>query len=90
MTAGLPSVQIAVSRAMGDAPAIGRAGESVLVDATDQVVVAAGGPTLDVLALEVAAMRRRVAVDVHLMVADEVLGGVEPAQRRSMRATMAS
>ena len=68
-------------RAVGDAPALRRSRQAVLVGPTDQEVVAALGAPLDVLALQVAAVRGRVAVDGHLVVADEVLGRVEPAER---------
>ena len=81
MTARLPSVQIAVSvRWAIRHPSVG-SHHAVLVDPADQEVVAALRAALDVLALEVTAVRGRVAVDAHLVVPDEVLGAVEPAER---------
>ena len=62
---------------MGDAPPARCAHEAVLVHASDDAIVATGGSGQDVLALQLAAMRRGVSIDAHLVVAHEVLGHVE-------------
>ena len=63
---------------MGDPPTIGGSHEPVVVDATDQIGVAAFHTGFDMLALELATACGRVAVYGDLVIADEVLGGVEP------------
>src|SRR5262245_21678513 len=66
---------------VGDPPPVGGPHDAVLVVAADDEVVAAGHTRPHVLALELTAVRRGVAVDDHLMVADEVLRAVEPQDR---------
>lgn len=63
---------------MGNPPTVGGSHEVVVVGATDQIRVAAFHASFHMLALELATARGRLTVYGDLVIADEMLGGIEP------------